>query len=256
MTHSAFEISTDEPIRSTAEVVGMFARPGLSCVVADERGVSIELRVKVVGADAFVGTTRAGLLQRGGRVTGRIYDGAAVQLMVFAVEDIEATGSDTADGLLRLVEIGERSDDRGELRYDFDTPACVTIAESFTPASELRASQARVADLSTSGASFIADRRFAPGEVIDLHFEDEAGASIRARVQVLRAERAVYGRTRYATRILAIGELDQLRLDRLCNRCRLRDEAAETATRDELPLREALAAGRQDGGLRRLFGRA
>jgi hypothetical protein len=72
--------------------------------------------------------------------------------------------------------------------------------------------------------AFVSDRRFSAGENLDLHFEDEAGAAIRCRIQVLRAERAVYGRTRYASRILAIGEIDQLRLDRLCNRCRLREE--------------------------------
>jgi hypothetical protein len=115
----------------------------------------------------------------------------------------------------------------------------------------------RIADVSRSGIAFIADRRFEPGEPLDLAFEDEAGAAIRARAQVLRAERAVYGRTRYAARILAIGEMDQLRLDRLCNRCRLRDEAAAAAAADDIPLRELLVAtGTGRGGLRRLFGRA
>jgi hypothetical protein len=66
----------------------------------------------------------------------------------------------------------------------------------------------------------------------------------------------VYGRTRYASRIMAIGEIDQLRLDRLCNRCRLRDEAVASSAADELPLRELLAEGRRQGGFKRLFGRA
>jgi hypothetical protein len=56
---------------------------------------------------------------------------------------------------------------------------------------------------------------------------------------------------------MAIGQIDQLRLDRLCNRCRLRDEAAAVQGADELPLRQLLAEGRRQGGFRnKLFGRA
>ena len=195
-------------------------------------------------------------LRRGARVSGRVHDGEAVQTLVFAVEEIEETGGGRADGLLRLIETAERGDERRDLRHDFDAAARLTPAETFTPASDLRAAQARVCDVSRSGMAFVSDRRFSAGENLDLHFEDKAGAAIRCRIQVLRAERAVYGRTRYASRILAIGEIDQLRLDRLCNRCRLREEARAEEAAEELPLRELLAEGRRQGGFRRLFGRA
>ena len=241
---------------SPADLVHVYARPGATCTVADDRGVCIELHVKVASGDAFVAAAIAERLRRGARVSGRVHDGGSVQTLIFAVEDVEDTGGGRADGLFRLVETAERGDERGDPRYTFDAPARLTAAETFTPAHDQRVTQARIADVSRSGLAFVADRRFSPGENLDLHFEDEAGAMVRCRVQVVRAERAVYGRTRYASRIMAIGEIDQLRLDRLCNRCRLRDEAVAEAAAEELPLRELLAEGRRQGGFKRLFGRA
>jgi hypothetical protein len=244
-----------EPL-SGADLVHVYARPGVTCTVADDRGVCIELHVKVASGDAFVASAMGDRLRRGARVSGRVYDGEAVQTLVFAVEDIEETGGGRADGLLRLIETAERGDERRDPRHDYDAAARLLPAETFTPASDLRSSPARICDVSRSGMAFVSDRRFSAGENLDLHFEDEAGAAIRCRIQVLRAERAVYGRTRYASRILAIGEIDQLRLDRLCNRCRLREEARAEEAAEELPLRELLAEGRRQGGFRRLFGRA
>ena len=244
-----------EPL-SGAELVHVYARPGATCTVADDRGVCIELHVKVTSGDAFVASAIGDRLRRGARVSGRVHDGEALQTMVFAVEDVEATGGGRADGLLRLIETTERGDERGDRRYDFDAPARLLPAETFAPANDTRAAQARIADVSRSGLAFVSDRRFASGENLDLHFEDEAGAAIRCRIQVLRAERAVYGRTRYAARIMAIGEIDQVRLDRVCNRCRLREEVAAEEAIEELPLRQLLAEGRRNGGVRRLFGRA
>ena len=244
-----------EPL-SGAELVHVYARPGTQCTVADDRGVCIELHVKVASGDAFVASAIHDRLRRGARVSGRVHDGEVVQTLVFAVEDIEPTGGGRADGLLRLIETSERGDERRDSRHDFDAAARLSAAETFAPASDARVAQARIADVSRSGVAFVSDRRFASGENLDLHFEDEAGAAIRCRIQVLRAERAVYGRTRYAGRIMAIGEIDQLRLDRLCNRCRLREEAAAEEAADELPLRQMLAQGRRQGGVRRLFGRA
>jgi hypothetical protein len=244
-----------EPL-SGAELVHLYARPGTTCTVADDRGVCTELHVKVTSGVAFVASAIGERLRRGARVSGRVRDGDEVQTMVFAVEDVESTGGGRVDALLRLIEVTERRDERSEPRYSFDALARLTGSETFAPAMDSRAAQARVADVSRSGLAFVSDRRFSPGENLDLHFEDEAAAAIRCRIQVLRAERAVYGRTRYAANIMAIGEVDQLRLDRLCNRCRLRDEAAAERTGDELPLRELLAEGRRQGGLRKRFGRA
>jgi hypothetical protein len=256
MLEQATDSSPEPEALSPADLVHVYARPGATCTVADDRGVCIELHVKVASGDAFVASAIEDRLRRGARVSGRVYDGDAVQTLIFAVEDIEDTGGGRADGLFRLIETADRGDERREPRYDFDAPARLLPAETFTPAHDLRVTQARVADVSRSGLAFVADRRYSAGENLDLHFEDEAGAVVRCRIQVLRAERAVYGRTRYASRIVAIGELDQLRLDRLCNRCRLREEAVAEAAADELPLRELLAEGRRQGGLKRLFGRA
>jgi hypothetical protein len=244
-----------EPL-SGAELVHVYARPGATCTVADDRGVCIELHVKVTSGDAFVASAIHDRLRRGARVSGRVHDGEAVRTMVFAVEDIESTGGGRADGLLRLIETAERGDERRDPRHNFDAAARLAPAETFAPPNDSRVAHARVSDVSRSGLAFVSDRRYASGENLDMHFEDEAGAAIRCRIQVLRAERAVYGRTRYASRIMAIGEIDQLRLDRLCNRCRLREDAAAEESADELPLREMLAEGRRQGGVRRLFGRA
>ena len=256
MLDQVSESPPDQEPLSGADLVHVYARPGATCTVADDRGVCIELHVKVASGDAFVASAIGDRLRRGARVSGRVYDGAAVQTMVFAVEDIEDTGGGRADGLLRLIETAERGDERCDPRHDYDAEARLVPAETFAPASDLRVAKARVADVSRSGMAFVSDRRFSPGENLDLHFEDEAGAAVRCRIQVLRAERAVYGRTRYASRIIAIGEIDQLRLDRLCNRCRLRGEARAEEAAEELPLRELLADGRRQGGFRRLFGRA
>ena len=256
MLEQATDSSPEPEALSPADLVHVYARPGTTCTVADDRGVCIELHVKVSSGDAFVAAAIAERLRRGARVSGRVHDGDRVQILIFAVEDVEETGGGRADGLFRLVETVERGEERADARHTFDAAATLTAAESFTPAHDQRVTQARIADVSRSGMAFVADRRFSPGENLDLQFEDEAGAIVRCRIQVVRAERAVYGRTRYASRVVAIGELDQLRLDRLCNRCRLREEAAAEEAAEELPLRELLAEGRRQGGFKRLFGRA
>ncbi len=249
--------SEEDAESADAELVARYARVGGTCTVADDRGLCTELRVKVVAGDSLVVSVAADRLRPGTRVSGRGHDGDEVRQLVFSVEEVEDTIPGRADALLRLCEAVARGDERRDARYDFDAPGTVTLSDAFGHAPDARPAAVRIADVSRSGIAFIADRRFEAGEALDLAFEDEAGAAIRARGQVVRVERAVYGRTRYAARVVAIGEMDQLRLDRLCNRCRLRDEAAAAASADEVPLRQLLAAtgdGRQ--GLRRIFGRA
>src|SRR4051812_29388157 len=133
-----------EPL-SGAELVHVYARPGATCTVADDRGVCIELHVKVASGDAFVGSAIHDRLRRGARVSGRVHDGEVVQTLVFAVEDIEPTGGGRADGLLRLIEISERGDERRDSRHDFDAAARLTAAETFAPAIDSRAATARIA---------------------------------------------------------------------------------------------------------------
>jgi hypothetical protein len=258
LEHLEEDSAADSPLARRLEAVARFARVGGTCVVADERGLCVELRVKVSAGEAIVASGPADRLRAGSRVSGRVFVGRAIWNAIFEVEEVEETGIGRADGLFRIVELQDRGDDRGEPRYTFDAAAVCVPADTYTPASELRSTQLRICDVSRAGVAFLADRRFDPGEAIDLAFTDEAGATIHARVQVSRAERAVYGRTRYASRILAIGEIDELRLERLCNRCRLRDDAAGVDTTAELSLRELLVSGDDGnrGGIRRLFGRA
>jgi hypothetical protein len=240
-----------------AEIVARFARIGGTCTVADERGLCTELRVKVVAGDSLVVSAPADRLRPGMRVTGRGHDGQEVRQIMFSIEEVEDTLPGRADALLRLQETVARGDERHDNRFEFDAPGTAATHDPFGGGVDGRPAAIRIADVSRSGIAFIADRRFEAGEPVDIAFEDEAGSGIRARAQVLRAERAVYGRTRYAARIIAIGEMDQLRLDRLCNRCRLRDEAAQAAADDDIPLLELLAANTNGrGGLRKLFGRA
>ena len=259
--HRMYDLHDDTPrelepdLGLELDAVANWARPGSTVVVADERGLCIELRVKIASGKQVVASGVGDRLRAGVRVSGRAFASGQAQTLVFLVEEVEETGAGRVDGLLRLMEVTARGDERQDPRYDYDAPATAVPAEAFTPVGDVRAAILRVSNVSRNGVAFLADRRFEPGEGLDIAFEDEAGAAIRGRMQVLRAERAVYGRTRYAARILAIGEIDQLRLDRLCNRCRLRDQAAEQDADDDLPLREALVGDRRVG-LRRLFGRA
>jgi hypothetical protein len=175
---------------------------------------------------------------------------------VFAVEETEPTLDGRADALLRLVECVARGDERREPRYGFDAPGTVAVVETFAPIGDGRQTPVRIADVARGGVAFLCDRRFEAGENLDVAFEDEGGGIVRCRVQIVRVERAVYGRTRYAARLMAIGQIDQARLDRICNRARLRDEAAEANAGEELPIRELLGGSGDRRSLRRLFGRA
>ena len=62
---------------SPADLVHVYARPGATCTVADDRGVCIELHVKVASGDAFVAAAIAERLRRGARVSGRVHDGGS-----------------------------------------------------------------------------------------------------------------------------------------------------------------------------------
>ena len=219
------ESPPDQEPLSGADLLHVYARPGVTCTVADDRGVCIELHVKVASGDAFVTSAIGDRLRRGARVSGRVYDGEAVQTLVFAVEEIEETGGGRADGLLRLIETAERGDERRDLRHDYDAAARLTAGGDL---------HARVRPAGRAGAHL---RRLAlrygirpptaasrPARTSTCTSRTRPALD-RCRIQVLRAERAVYGSTRYASRILTISEIDQLRLDHLCNRCRLREEA-------------------------------
>jgi hypothetical protein len=238
-----------------AAALTRFFRVGVPCAVADQRGTCVELRPKIVTDEIVVATAREGTLRPGERITGRLYTEEAVQVLTLEVEEVERTLPGRMDVLARVVELVDRGDERRAVRVVFDAPGTVSLAESLECSPESKPVPIRVADVSPAGVAFLSDRRFERGDTIDLSFGDDAGGTISCRCQVLRAERAVYGRTRFAALVVAIGEVDQLRLDRLVSRCRLREEARRSEHED-VSVRELLSGGRGERGLRRLIGRA
>jgi len=232
-----------------------FFRVGVPCSVADQRGVCVELRPKVVTDDIVVATVPDGSVFPGARITGRHYLDNCVKVLTLEVEEVEPTLPGRMDVLARVVEATDRGDERREARVAFDSPGTATLLETIDCSPDSRPGPMRVSEVSPAGVAFLSDRRFDRGDLVDLTFEDDAGGLIRCRVQVLGAERALYGRTRFAALITAIGELDQLRLDRLVSRCRLQHEA-RIAQGDDASVRELLAAARGQRGLRRIVSRA
>jgi hypothetical protein len=238
------------------EILRRAAAPGARLTVADERGLCSELLVKVARAGAIVAATAHGRLAPGDRVSARVFDGEHVRRLTFAIDEVEETRDGRDDVLARLVECTDALDERDAERFPFDAGGTAIAAETFSPSLDPRATAIRIAQVSPGGLAFYADRRYEPGESLDVAFEDEGGALLRCRVHVLRAERAVYGRRHYAARITAIGEIDAVRLERICSRARLRAAAEAEAAAAEPPLRDLIVASARGGGLLRRFRRA
>jgi hypothetical protein len=238
------------------EILQRAAAPGARLTVADERGLCSELRVKVTRADSIVASTAQARYGAGDRLSARVFDGQHARRLTFAVEEVEETGDGRMDVLARLVESSAPQDERLVERVSFDAAGSAIAAETFSPTLDPRATAIRIAQVSTGGITFYADRRYEPGESLDIAFEDEGGALVRCRIHVLRAERAVYGRRHYAARVTAIGEIDAVRLERICSRARLRAEAEAAAAAAEPPLRDLIVASARGGGLLRRFRRA
>ena len=238
------------------EILHRAAAPGARLTVADERGLCSELRVKVTRAGSIVASAPGDRLVAGDRVSARVFDGEHARRLTFAIDEVEETRDGRVDVLARLVESSPPQDERLAERVGFDAAGTAIAAETFSPTLDPRATAVRIAQVSTGGIGFYADRRYEPGESLDVAFEDEAGALVRCRVHVLRAERAVYGRRHYAARITAIGEIDAVRLERICSRARLRAEAEAAAAAAEPPLRDLIVASARGGGLLRRFRRA
>jgi hypothetical protein len=253
---TAQEIMSDpSDTAPSAAALTRFFRVGLPCAVADQRGACVELRPKIVTDEVVVATARESSLWPGARVSGRIFTEEGVQVLTLEVEEVERTLPGRMDVLARVVEFVDRGDERRAPRVAFDSAGTAILSETLECSPESKPVAIRIADVSPAGVAFLSDRRFDRGDIVDLSFGDDAAGTIRCRCQVLRAERAVYGRTRFAALITAIGELDQLRLDRLVSRCRLRDEARRQE-QDDVSVRELLAGARGQRGLRRIIGRA
>jgi hypothetical protein len=245
---------TAEHVQGTVALTRFF-RVGVPCAVADQRGTFVEVRPKVVTDDVVVATVAAGATFPGARLTGRLYGDRSVEVLTLEVEEIEHTLPGRMDILARVVDIVDRGDERREARVLFDSYGTAMLAETLECSPESKPTPIRVSEVSPAGVAFLSDRRFDRGDTVELSFPDDAGGVVRCRCEVLGAERAVYGRTRFAALVTAIGELDQLRLDRLVSRCRLQTEARRQGE-DDVSVRDLLAAARGERGLRRLIGRA
>jgi hypothetical protein len=199
------------------DLLSRFARVGRPFTLAAADGECIELLLKSHSAALIVGSGGAEHLRPGQRLLGRLFEDGAVQSLAFAVEGVEPTASGGADVTLRLVEVTDRGDERGELRRPHDAAGLATVSQPVATRLDARPAAVQILEVSPTGLSFVGDRRFEVGQILDVSFDAEAGTPVRLRARVARAERAVYGRTRVAAQITAIGALDQADLDRLCS---------------------------------------
>ena len=246
-----------EPL-SGADLVHVYARPGATCTVADDRGVCIELHVKVASGDAFVASAIGDRLRRGARVSGRVHDG----------------GGRPDDGVRRRGHRGHRRRPRRRpAAADRDVRA---RRRAPRPASRLRrrgppdggrdvhagaptcgSAPARIADVSRSGMAFVCRPPLLAGREPRPALRGRGrrrdplphpGAARRARRLRPHAVRR-RGSSRSA-RSTSCGSTASATAAGSARRPRA-EEAAE-----ELPLRQLLAEGRRQGGFKRLFGRA
>jgi hypothetical protein len=149
-----------------------------------------------------------------------------VLVLVFVAEEVEPTTGGRADVLLRLVQTVERGDERHEARVAVDAQGTAAALEPLDLAVAGRPLPMTLVEASRTGLAFIVSRRLEAGEAVDLAFDDGSGVTVHCRAAVLRVERAVYGRHRYAARITAMGQLDQVRLDRMVARAASRTARA------------------------------
>ena len=224
-------------------------RVGGTFAVAGDEGVPYDLRTKAVQRDVIVASTAVEGLERGARLSARAHDGRHALVLVFVLEELEATAGGRSDVLLRLVHTVDRGDERRERRVEVDSKGTVTPVAPFDVAAGDRPLPLTVVEASPSGLVFIVNRRLDAGDAVDLTFDDGTGVAVRCRAAIVRVERAVYGRHRYAARITTMSELDQRRLDRLVSRLATRQDERSTQTDG------AAAGGGRGGPLRRLFGR-
>lgn len=114
-----------------------------------------------------------------------------------------------SDLLLHLVVSGieEHYASRSAPRADLSAGAVVRVLYGKALERDLRL-DVRVADVSTTGVSFITDREFHPGDVLELHAPLPDGA-VRLEARVIRTIPAVYGRNRVGCEISTILEADR-----------------------------------------------
>ncbi len=239
-------------VEGIAEHVDRHFRLGRDHLVANDRAVFFDLRVLVVRDERVVVTGPASALETGMRVTRRAGGGAATESVTLLVEEVETTTPAWADAVLA----GERHDavgaGGGDRRFSYDAIAMARLVDVVS-AERGGSAAVRLAEISRTAFTFITDDRYGRGENLDVAFTDEGGGMIHLRATVAGPERSTYGRLQHVAEISAIGEADTRRLDSLCSRCRLRDDAALAGGGGHAALRSLLTP--EPSTLRRAFGK-
>ena len=246
-----------EPL-SGAELVHVYARPGATCTVADDRGVCIELHVKVASGDAFVASAMGDRLRRGARVSGRV-------LRRRGRADDGVRGRGHRADRRRPRRRPAAADRDGGARRRAARPA-PRLRRRRPPDPRPRPSRPRPTRAWRRGASATsrarASRSCATGASLGGREPRPAlrgrgrrhdplphpGAARRARR--LRPHPVRLAGSSRSARSTSSGSTASA----TAAGCASRPKAEEAA--EELPLRQLLAEGRRQGGVRRLFGRA
>ncbi len=235
-----------------AGALAHLTRVGGTFAVAGHDGVVSDLRTKAVQGDVVVASTASPTLERGSRLSARAHDGHGTLNLVFVVEELERTSASRSDVLLRLVQTVDRGNERREDRFAVGSTGTARVVEPVAGGAGSAALPLTLVEASRSGLAFIVSRRLEAGEDVELSFDDGAGVQVRCRTEIVRVERVVYGRHRYAARITAASELDLRRLERML----IRLEQEERARAETAAVPQMVATGGRGGSLRRLFGQA
>jgi hypothetical protein len=197
--------------------------PGTSLLVGSDGGI-LELRVTDVHDDGSFTARAARLEVRGGlRIDGRVHDGERAWRLAYVVERADAVNDHEAEVLVRLAEATPMNDERGAPRVAYETLGMARLRS--LDGYDVPPGQVRTLDLSTSGVSFECEARYERGQTLDFTFEDENANPIVLRLEVVRSERGMFGRTRTMGRITAIPRESERLLEALVARRLLRAPA-------------------------------
>jgi hypothetical protein len=226
-------------IEVTAPEHPAFAFAGRTLTVACDRKV-IDVHVVEAGRPDGSFTARAPrLLVREGLIARiRVCEDDVVWRLSYRIARAVPASPGEAEIELELVEAEPIGEERRSPRAAYKTLA--TVRSAYYAAYELGAFRVHTIEVSHVAVAFECERRFELGQKFDLAFDDEAGDTILARIEVVRTEPGVFGRMRVFARYLAMDEPDRVLLDRLIARTLLRDEI-DVPEQPALTLREQLA---------------
>ena len=219
--------------------------PGASLLVGSDGGI-LDLRVTACHEDGSF-TARADRLHvRGGlRIDGRVHDGVRAWRLSYVVESAEAISASEAEVQVRLVESSAMADERTGARVPHEALGSVRL-RSFD-GYDIAPTQVRTIDVSATGIAFECETRFERGQSLDFAFVDEVGQTIACRLEVVRNERGMFGRTRTMGRITAISGQSERLLEALVARGQLRGHATSDQPGDIGSLRDQLLDTRPKG---------